>query len=538
LFFEGVNVDLTAVASAPVKLGDETPLWERDAFDRKPYADFLTHYLNERTKPNGGSEFRPFCMALDADWGAGKTYFVRNWSAQLKREDKHPTFVFDAWEFDSTAEPTIAFMSAFKEALDAEIAKLPLADQLQDRARKALQEGVKALGAAVIPMTKSVLRGAINKALPGMLEDLVKSMDRDGISLEEIDIEKLSADGMSGAKAAIDKYFEVALKQPMDRKKLLGVFRMHIENTLELLRQEGGKELPFFVFIDELDRCRPTFAVSLMEELKHIFNVPGMCFVVSTNIPQLSHAVGAIYGSRFDGRNYLQRFFDSEWSLPAPSALAYCTQLVDEFPLLKGPSIQHCLPMNLGFTDPKRIPGPSESIEWVAAAFKLDLRTVKKVAEMIHSCISSLSDDKNIYLLWLAILAASRIRSRELYSKLTDQRASSADFLNLWKSVAIDDVARKYSIPGGRHAYGSQPDERQVSLFDVARVFFERSAQSVFDISSAMAVSKVNTFDYPNSLGHVFASEAHNQPNYGKFVPVLFAKYGNLMKHAGHIHPD
>ena len=30
------------------------------------------------------------------------------------------------------------------------------------------------------------------------------------------------------------------------------------------------KELPAFIFIDELDRCRPSYAVEMLETIKHI----------------------------------------------------------------------------------------------------------------------------------------------------------------------------------------------------------------------------------------------------------------------------
>ncbi|MDZ7893253.1 MAG: P-loop NTPase fold protein [Rhodoferax sp.] len=522
----------TATGNQPEEKA-KTPLWDRDAFDRKPYADFLTQYLKERTKANVDGELRPFCIALDAEWGSGKTYFIQNWSSDLRKEGAHPTFVFDAWEFDSSSEPTIAFMSAFKGALDAEIAKLSLVDQLQDRAKNAVREGVKALGSAVLPLTKAVFKGAINKALPGVLEDVSKSLGDGNLAIDDLDLDELSGNSINGAKAALDKYFEVALKQPTDRKKLIETFKKQIESTLLLLQNEGGRELPFFVFIDELDRCRPTFAVSLMEELKHIFNVPGMCFVVSTNISQLSHAIGAIYGARFDGRTYLQRFFDSEWSLPSPSVYDYCIQLADEFPLLNNSNVESCFPVASGFTFPCREAVPAAVVEWVADAFNLDLRTIKKMTEMMQACISSLTGEESIYLLWLATLAAARIRSPELFTVLTEQRFSPEKLTDLWRSVATGDVPRKYMVPN-MTTYGAK--EREVSLIDVVKVFCERSSQSVFDIDEAISAQKVNQFDYPNSLVKKFGREAHKNPHFGSFVAVSYAKYATLIKHAGHLH--
>lgn len=56
------------------------------------------------------------------------------------------------------------------------------------------------------------------------------------------------------------------------------------------------KELPAFIFIDELDRCRPSYAVEMLETIKHIFDISGVVFVVATDTEQLQHAVKVVYG--------------------------------------------------------------------------------------------------------------------------------------------------------------------------------------------------------------------------------------------------
>ena len=41
------------------------------------------------------------------------------------------------------------------------------------------------------------------------------------------------------------------------------------------------------IFIDELDRCQPLFAVRLLERVKHYFDNPNITFVFSTNVEEL-----------------------------------------------------------------------------------------------------------------------------------------------------------------------------------------------------------------------------------------------------------
>ena len=50
------------------------------------------------------------------------------------------------------------------------------------------------------------------------------------------------------------------------------------------------------IFIDELDRCRPTFAIETLEVVKHFFNVPNVVFVFSLDMNQLQKSIKTIYG--------------------------------------------------------------------------------------------------------------------------------------------------------------------------------------------------------------------------------------------------
>ena len=70
--------------------------------------------------------------------------------------------------------------------------------------------------------------------------------------------------------------------------------------------------------IDELDRCRPTYAIELLEAAKHFFNVDHIVFVLCLDRAQLAHSVKAVYGASFDAEGYLWRFFDIDYRLPSP----------------------------------------------------------------------------------------------------------------------------------------------------------------------------------------------------------------------------
>lgn len=87
-----------------------------------------------------------------------------------------------------------------------------------------------------------------------------------------------------------------------------------IEEFLESILYERGNRL--VVFIDELDRCKPSYAVQLLERIKHYFSCGRITFVFSINSEELQHTISRYYGEKFDSCRYLDRFFDLHVSLP------------------------------------------------------------------------------------------------------------------------------------------------------------------------------------------------------------------------------
>ena len=80
----------------------------------------------------------------------------------------------------------------------------------------------------------------------------------------------------------------------------------------------SNREKTVIIFVDELDRCRPSYAIELLERIKHLFNIGGLVFVLALDREQLGHSIKAVYGNGIDSDGYLRRFVDFEYQLKNP----------------------------------------------------------------------------------------------------------------------------------------------------------------------------------------------------------------------------
>ena len=98
-----------------------------------------------------------------------------------------------------------------------------------------------------------------------------------------------------------------------------------VESFLDSLLSEQGNRL--VIFIDELDRCKPSYAVQLLERIKHYFSNDRITFVFSVNVEELQHTVRRYYGDGFDASRYLDRFFDYRMALPPANMTRYYQEI-------------------------------------------------------------------------------------------------------------------------------------------------------------------------------------------------------------------
>ena len=207
--------------------------------------------------------------------GAGKTTFLRMLCQHLRNQSFH-VVEFNAWETDFAGSPF--------EALSAELTrKLETNPSVKVRNKTKKLKAVANRIAGVL--ASAVLAGSASQ-LPFIGPAAAKAL--------------LSFATMLGK----DRTSEYARLQ----REIKAFKATMAEISKELADQNQGR--PLVIAIDELDRCRPSYAIELLETAKHFFSTSDAVFVLAVNSAQLAHSVRSIYGAQFDAEGYLARFFD------------------------------------------------------------------------------------------------------------------------------------------------------------------------------------------------------------------------------------
>lgn len=131
-----------------------------------------------------------------------------------------------------------------------------------------------------------------------------------------------------GVTKGLSDVFENDVNEYAKRKTSIQEFR----SSLSTFIKDTCQNKPIIFIVDELDRCRPDYAVSILEQIKHFFSVPNIVFVLSIDKEQLGNAVRGVYGSdKIDADEYLRRFIDIEYSIPEPEDDEFYKYLFDYF---------------------------------------------------------------------------------------------------------------------------------------------------------------------------------------------------------------
>ncbi len=203
-------------------------------------------------------------------------------------------------------------------------------------------------------------------------------------------------------------------------KAALDTLRREIEKAIGQLKAAGKKETLVF-FIDELDRCRPTFAMEMLERIKHLFDVSNIVFVLSIDKSQLEASTAAVYGERINAPEYLRRFIDLEFGVPVVHTKQFTKALFTRFDL------DGVFAQRTGERTRQDKEAFIDAFSELADLFDLSLRA----RERCMTCMAVVMDQtpSNHYLdpILVAFLIVLRTKRPSLFHDLCKGSASAAD---------------------------------------------------------------------------------------------------------------
>ncbi|MDR2902029.1 MAG: KAP family NTPase [Lactobacillales bacterium] len=236
--------------------------WEDDCLNIGENVNGISQIID---KTEGSKVF-----GIASPFGTGKTFFAGKLSQTLEQKD-HFCIKYNAWESDYYENPLLPLMFEIFIALESQ----------------------KNVVGEYLSKAKTAF-GALMKSL-----DVVFNMETFENNLKE-------------GGAFYSNYNSLLTN------------KAKIKDELEGIVKSLNKKI--VIIVDDLDRCRPDYAVSTLECVKHFFQIPGVHFVILYDKEQLESSVRHIFGTRdFDG--YIRKFIDYHFYLPTPDPLYFVQHL-------------------------------------------------------------------------------------------------------------------------------------------------------------------------------------------------------------------
>ncbi|WP_299838799.1 P-loop NTPase fold protein [uncultured Paracoccus sp.] len=364
--------------------------FEDDILGRAPLSKQLSG-LVERLE-------NPVVIALDDKWGNGKTYFLKRWCAAHKKENNGSatTVYFDAFENDYVSDPLVSIIGAVSDRIPAK-----------------QQSTIRKWKAVATKIAKPTFGIALSLATFGAKQHLEELGDVlvDSVSSEAKDATRNLWDFEKERRSAIEAFKDLLVKLTQDQ------------------------DAPIIVVIDELDRCRPDYALSVLEIIKHFFSVPRVHFVLGINGAALENSVKARYGTDVDAESYLRKFINISFSLPRlmgprgdeSTVARYAAQLISDMDLPRALS-ERCANLML----------------YVAARNEMSLRDVGKILSKIAILPTSVLEGryKEGFIDILCVLLASSVVDPKLHRKLVSSSASIDEISEFLGASAVKTAER------------------------------------------------------------------------------------------------
>lgn len=371
-----------------------------DALNRRPMVNFLAGLIEN----TGG----PFVLALDSPWGTGKTTLVQMLKAELELKN-FVCLYFNAWQVDYVTDPLIALVSSI------------------DRMELAVEGEVK----ASIKKHLKVVRRVASIVAKRTAVAAAKVLTAGALDLDE----EIEGAATELAGDSVNDLVELFQKESV----LLEKFRSELEAVVNKL-PEANKKPTLVIFVDEIDRCRPTFSIELLERIKHLFDIPNILFILSLDKKQLEASTAAVYGQGINSAEYLRRFIDLEYAIPAVKSKQFVESLFSRFELddifaqrSKNSELQYDRRNFIDF------------FSSLAEALSLTLRAQERCMTRLRVVMDQTPNNHYLEPILVALLIVLKANNPDLFSKLCRGNAAAKEvmlYLN--------------SLPGGKEIFAGR----------------------------------------------------------------------------------
>lgn len=379
-------------------------IWADDKLSRREDADFLATFLrNKADELTSAGATKSYVLNLDAGWGRGKTFFLDRLRRQLVASGHMAVYV-NAWQDDFADDPLVSVMAAIENEVAGHVKSTSAAAKAWDVAKTS---GGKVAGLVLKGLAMRGVSLLLTSGVTAAIEGVVASgyaAAGDRAALEKAG-GSIAEDASSAIDRTISERAEHSVSDFLSYKATILSFKENLSNFVLQMEKADGKAKPFFILVDELDRCRPPYAIAMLERIKHLFDTPNLVFVVATDSGQLQHAIRAVYGAEFDSGKYLKRFFDSSFVFEKPSISEFVATLNVAHPIDEAKvSTPYEIPL-LDFLT--RFYGQVDA----------DLRSIEQMYSTLHTIVGAWANPVRLELIVLLPLIVSFYKNQESVSE-------------------------------------------------------------------------------------------------------------------------
>lgn len=415
----------------------------------------------------------PLVLCINASWGEGKSTFIKMWRQALINAG-FKTLYFNAWENDFANDALVSIIGE----LELGMQELALENSKAKKARAHLNKAKK-FGA-------TLLRHGV--------PSVVKLATAGAVDLDKMTEEVLSQFG--------EKLAEEQVKRYEDSKKSVSGFRKELSEfaaELSTRNEVDNQRFPLVILIDELDRCRPIYAIEVLEKVKHFFSVSNVVFVLAMDKVQLGHSIRSQYGAGMDVDGYLRRFIDIDYQLPLPEKGVFSRAQFSRF------GLHDFFEKRTARDSQYEYRQLEELFAELFAAVGCTLREQEHSFALLSLAIRTTPENYKIYPLLLGMLIILKIKNPNLYRDFIIGRLNHDDVLSYISSTPQGKKMLEGNYGTALEAYLLTCRSRHFEARDQI-LRYEKIATSSTENEAAQArakrmISLLQSFDARDSYG-------------------------------------